>query len=151
MSPGDAVVWSIGYALVCVTFWWIVSALRAFLGGWHSLARRYPATEMTVTGEVRYSTGMVGLARYVCELTVSVGPAGVGMRLSLPIQVFHPGIFLPWFAITRFEQGRRLWRGDHVRLEVGLDLQPIRFEGRAARLVGAAWLAWQASSTRPAA
>ena len=141
------------FPVFLVTFWCAICALIAFIGGWQSLARRYRGEPTTIIGQVTFGSCQLGYMRahYNNCLSITVGPGGVGLKVLMPFRILHPSLLLPWSEIASCERWRSFGLFDRTRLRLVGGGPPIVLWARAARLVGDACGATQASTTRPAA
>ncbi|HVD05371.1 MAG TPA: hypothetical protein VNB89_05120 [Gemmatimonadaceae bacterium] len=123
-----------------VALWCVVCAILAFVSGWRSLARRYRGEPATVIDKVTFGSGQLGNwgAHYNNCLSVTVGPAGVGLKVLLPFRILHPSLLVPWQEIVACERWRTFGMFDRTRLRLVGAGPPIVLYGSAARLVGEA-------------
>ncbi len=86
-----------------VVVWCGIIALLSFKGGWHALAKLYPAQSQT-PGESFWFTSMaLGVGRapvtYSNVLFIDLSPEGIGISILLPFRIFHPRLLIPWMAV----------------------------------------------------
>ena len=83
--------------------WGVIMALLSFKGGWHALAKLYPAQSRT-SGESFWFTSMaLGVGRapvtYSNVLFIDLSPEGIGISILLPFRIFHPRLLISWMAV----------------------------------------------------
>ena len=149
-SPDVLPLW---FPVFFLALWFAISAIIAFVGGWHTLARRYRGEPTTVVDRVTFASGQLGVMRahYNNCLTVSIGPSGIGLKVLFPFRFFHPPLLVPWEDIAACERWRTFGLFDRTRLRLVGGAPPVVLSGRAARLVGAACGVTQPSRTGPVA
>ncbi len=86
-----------------VVVWCGIIALLSFKGGWHALAKLYPAQSQT-SGESFWFTSMaLGVGRapvtYSNVLFIDLSPEGIGISILLPFRIFHPRLLISWMAV----------------------------------------------------
>jgi hypothetical protein len=91
------------YPLFFVAIWMGACVAVAMLAGWPALAQRFratgsPAGQMYffVSGAMR--TGFLPLGYQKC-LTITVGEAGIRIRMLFLFRVLHAPLLIPWSAI----------------------------------------------------
>lgn len=144
MSPGGTAALAMVLALAIATL--IVTLAR--LGGWTTLAERYPGRTRPAKVARRFGYGVFrGWIGYNGGLVVGSDTEGLDLRaMPVILSLCHPPIFIPWREITRTETRSR-WFGTGYALvtrrapEVDFALRPGTFEAvranaKSARVAG---------------
>lgn len=101
-----------GFPVVFVAAWLAVGVVLSWMGGWRSLAVRYPDPGAVEGQRFRFVSGYVGrgmrAARYRSVIDVVVGERGIRVSILLPFRFLHPPFFLPWREIESVEREQRL-------------------------------------------
>jgi hypothetical protein len=99
--------------LLFVALWLGVSALLSHLGGWASLAKRFPANGPIggepfwfVTGSL---AGNVIPVRYASCLFVKVNSDGLGMSIFFPFRFKNPPFLIPWSSVRSVKERKVLF------------------------------------------
>ncbi len=83
--------------------WCVILALLSFIGGWHALAKLYPAQSQTPGESFRFTSMALGAGRapvtYSNVLFIDLSPEGIGISILLPFRIFHPRLLIPWMAV----------------------------------------------------
>jgi hypothetical protein len=148
MSPaGVAVTVAVVVAILGPIAMVILFSLFARLGGWATLAERYPGRPRPARVACRFGCGTFrGWIGYNGGLVVGSDGDGLDLRAMPVILSFtHAPIFIPWGEIARIDKQSR-WFGDCYGLvtrrapEVDLALRPGTFAAvrAAARSAGVA-------------
>jgi hypothetical protein len=91
----------IGFPLVFIGFWIVVTRLLSRLGGWGRLAERYAAGGLPDDGRIlRRVTGMFGMTRYSRVLTVITTDTGIYIDIRRIYRSGHPPLFIPFSAMV---------------------------------------------------
>jgi hypothetical protein len=132
-------------------FWSAVIASVSLIGGWHTLAKRYPREETTfriggASGDVQkfgWTTLKMGPKLFPTNygncVTVTLSDDGLGLNVMLPFRPMHPPLLIPWSAIQGCELGKELLLFDRAVIQVEGLANPIRIYGRAARGIQSYW------------
>jgi hypothetical protein len=91
------------YPLFFVAIWIGICVAVAMLAGWPTLAQRFratgsPAGQMFFFASGSMRTGFLPIGYRNC-LTVTVGEAGVRIRMLFLLRVMHAPLLIPWSAI----------------------------------------------------
>ena len=93
--------------------------LLATLSGWRQMARQFRQRGPIESGQVRtWQSGRIGWVNYNNCLKVSIGPAGIGLKMMPPFNLFSPPLLLPWSALSEPRARKILWN-EVVQFEVG--------------------------------
>ncbi|WP_193214079.1 hypothetical protein [Luteolibacter marinus] len=108
----------IGFMLVFVGMWVGVCLLISRIGGWSTVAARYPADAVPAGETFRMQSASFGGANYSSCLTITASPAGLHLEVLVPFRPGHRPIFLPAAVIKRAKIRKILWTR-MVQFEVG--------------------------------
>lgn len=135
--------------LLLLGFWCAIIALVSALGGWHRLARMFPAEQTSFRisdpDAARYYFASMSMGppyfptNYGSCLTIAVGNAGIELRVALPFRFLHPPLLIPWNAIECCERDRYLWCFQCTRLQLISVPHPLCIYGRAAQDIYDRW------------
>ncbi len=117
------------------------------LGGWASLAERYPAQEPFSGPCWNFQCGQFRwFASYNNCLTVGADPRGLFLWILWPFRVGHPPLFIPWADIS-VSRKKVLWI-NQVKFLLGHETRiPLTISDRLAeRLRSAAGASWPVES-----
>jgi len=89
----------IGAVLGFAAIWCVTIFLVARLSGWHRLAELYPATEPPAGRVFRWQAARIGWSDYNGCLTITVGPAGLGLSVLWLFRPGHPPLLVPWSSL----------------------------------------------------
>ncbi len=127
---------------------WIVIAfyLDAQLGGWHSLAAKYPRLDkQSAGGHVLWPSAVElrnGGSRYP-GLTVITSQIGLGLKMPYPFRIFYGELFLPWKDVIAYRERGRLWDEVHLTFTAVPDV-PVTISSDLAdkilNTVGPVWV-----------
>lgn len=132
------------FALFFIVAWLGTCALLSLMGGWSRLASEFRARADARGESFRFASMSLGTglfpARYRNALTVTVGPAGIGLSVNFLFRLLHPPLFIPWPAVESARAERSLFvSGTAVYLR-GFDKR-LFFRGRAGRKILEAFIA----------
>ena len=121
-----------------VLVWAGTCTMLSFMGGWHRLAARFPASS-DIEGE-KYRFASMSLSsghfpvRYNNSLSVTVGRSGLVLSVLFLLRVMPPPLFIPWSAVETVRP-ERFWlvSGTAVYLR-GFDKR-LLFRGRAGKKI----------------
>ena len=104
---------SVPYFFALFAIMWLgICTLLSRLGGWHTLAKRFPIYPMR-PGRSYYAASMwMGSplpASYSGCIRIRVSPDGIGLRIWPMFRVGHPPISIPWSAVSGCYQKRHLF------------------------------------------
>ena len=136
-----------GFVLVFGLIWTGVLTLLSRMGGWHALAREFPATgriqdensKMHRWCSARFSL----LVNYNNSLTLIVSQRGLYMRTNMFLRFAHRPILIPREAVIDFSTGSALlFTSTKITLQRKNDRAPtvITFYGRGLAPTLAQWL-----------
>ena len=135
-----------GFVLVFGLIWMGVLTLLSRMGGWHGLAREFPATgriQDTNSKMHRWcSARMSFLVNYNNCLTLIVGDRGLYMRTNIFLRFAHRPILIPRDAIVDLSTGSKLFfSSTKITLRRNNDATPnlITFYGRGLAPTLAHW------------
>ena len=98
------------FLVVGVPFFCAISGLLAFVAGWPSLARRFPATHQPPGEELTSQVYGVGGVRENGVTVLVVSPEGLFLRAIVFFRVGRRPLLIPWGAIESATPGRFRWR-----------------------------------------
>ncbi len=138
--------WGLILVVLAVALVWLGSAAAAsWYGGWSSLARHYadsPARPRRSGERFRFAAALMGddglAVSYAGSLDVTVGDAGIGLRIGYPQRWFSPPLFIPWSAVAGVEARRTAISSDAAIRLHGRD-KLIRLRGSAGQCVLETW------------
>lgn len=120
----------LGFLLLFALAWVATLYWLSQRSGWRSLALRFSARRGDLTGE-RHAHIVAALGRelgapvhYQGAISLTLNPAGFGLRAAWPFRPFAPALFVPWQDV------------EHVLPRVGAfrSLAVVRTEARAVHL-----------------
>jgi hypothetical protein len=82
-----------------VVIWCVTLSLVARFSGWGKLAELYPAAEPPAGRVFRWQAGRIGWSDYNGCLTITVGPAGLGLAVLGLFRPGHPPLLIPWSSL----------------------------------------------------
>lgn len=150
------------WAVLFLCFWSLVIALMSLLGGWHYLAKAYPAEETTFriagdrTGKRFRWTSLVMGPRYFPTnygncVNVVVSDLGIRIAVTPLFRSLHPPILVPWSAIESCNLGRQMLLFTCATINVSRVNNALKFYGKCAEEIDRVWstrvTGSQASST----
>jgi hypothetical protein len=89
--------------------WCAISLLLSRVGGWHRLARAFPARGRPQGTRFSVQSGKVGMVNYNNCLTIYVSPDGLYLSVWPVFRIGHPPLFVPWDDISNPRTRRFLW------------------------------------------
>jgi hypothetical protein len=106
--------------LLLVPAWFLFLVwLLATLSGWRRMARQFRQQGPIEGGQLRtWQSGRIGWVNYNNCLSVNIGPAGIGLKIMPPFNLFAPPLLLPWSALSEPRARKILWH-EVVQFEVG--------------------------------
>lgn len=141
----------VGFPLFFITLWLFVMAILSTLGGWRSLAGRFPA--VPAPAAQRFTWVTASLRRHLIPvgyrncMNVQLGDHGITLSVPWPFRFMHPPLTLPWSQVEGCEQKLSpLWTRVQLRVRDG---GTILFTGRAGTAVLEAWQARGAAAAVP--
>jgi hypothetical protein len=146
LGPWLFVFW--GLAFLC--FWSLVVAMISFVGGWHTLAKTYPAEETTFriasenTGKQFRWTSLVMGPRYFPTnygncVNVVVSDLGIRVAVTPLFRTLHPPIQIPWSAIESCTLGKQMLLFKCATTNVTDVKNPLKFFGKCAEEIDRVW------------
>jgi hypothetical protein len=129
-----------GFAIFFVTLWCVISFFISFLGGWHSLSRRFkkqsePYGETKSAGPLFYRVQMRFRANYGNIIRLTAAEDALYLSILFFFRVGHPPLRIPWNEI-QFGRAKFLWL-KFVVLTLGNEENiPMRISERMARKLG---------------
>ncbi len=122
--------------------WGVIMALLSFKGGWHALAKLYPAQSQT-PGESFWFTSMaLGVGRapvtYSNVLFIDLSPEGIGISILLPFRIFHPRLLIPWMAVDDCKS-EKFWLGTYTAVYLSKPKTRLLFGRRLGKRVNEYW------------
>jgi hypothetical protein len=131
-----------GFPVVFVAAWLAVGVVLSWMGGWRSLAVRYPDPGVVEGQRFRFVSGYVGRgmrsARYRSVIDVVVGERGIRVSILLPFRFLHAPFFLPWREIESVEREQRLLE-TRVTVRLRHHWSGLMLTGPAGQAIVAAW------------
>ena len=124
MESGTNTAMIVVFVLVAFPFFftamWVgVTLLMSLIGGWGRVAKHYPAAAKPEGGrELRYVTGMFGMARYKHVLTVITTDEGLYIENRFVFRPGHPPLFIPFSAVIR-PRKQTLFFWEYVAFDIG--------------------------------
>jgi hypothetical protein len=116
--------------------WCGIFCLLSFLGGWHSLAKKYQNREKTSGKSFQFVSGGVGRGffpvSYRSCLSVKFNAKGVALSIFPLFRICHPNLFIPWNAVADCRR-ERFWFINCTAIYISSPQIQIRLTGRAAR------------------
>lgn len=107
--------------LLIIVAWLFACAMISLMGGWHRLAEKFRSASESHGEKIRFASMAIGTglfpARYRHVLSVTVGPAGIGLSVIFPYRLLHPPLFIPWSAVES-AQRERSWLVNHVAVNI---------------------------------
>ena len=103
MSDGSDLLWIVP---VFVVGWMLVSGLVAVLGGWSTLARRFPLPDHRGTVHEHFgwrSLSLNYITSYRSCVNITLTELGVVLKTTLLFSAFHKPIFFRWTDISNPE------------------------------------------------
>ena len=103
MSDGSDLLWIVP---VFVVGWMLVSGLVGVLGGWRTLARRFPLPDHQGTVLEHFgwrSLGLNYITSYRSCVNITLTELGVVLKTTLLFSAFHKPIFFRWTDISNPE------------------------------------------------
>lgn len=97
------------FVVVFPTIWCGVVLLLAWIGGWHALAKAYPARIAPHGHAFPSVSGRVGIVSYRHTLSVHVAPEGLFLSTAIFFRIGHPPLLIPWQAIHSQRRVSFLW------------------------------------------
>ena len=135
-----------GFVLVFGLIWTGVLTLLSRMGGWHGLAKEFPATGRIQGADTKMhrwcSARLSFLVNYNNCLTLIVGERGLYMRTNMFLRFAHRPILIPREAIIDLSSGSTLlFRSTKITLQRKNDATPnvITFYGRGLAPTLANW------------
>ena len=135
-----------GFVLVFGLIWTGVLTLLSRLGGWHGLAKEFPATGRIQGSDTKMhrwcSARFSFLVNYNNCLTLIVGERGLYMRTNMFLRFAHRPILIPREAIVDLSSGSTLlFKSTKITLKRKNDATPnvITFYGRGLAPTLANW------------
>lgn len=136
-----------GFVLVFGLIWIGVLTLLSRMGGWHGLAKEFPATGRIQGPDSimhRWCSARLSLfVNYNNCLTLIVSERGLYMRTNIFLRYAHRPLLIPREAIVDFSAGSTLlFRSTKITLNRKNDVAPkvITFYGRGLAPTLANWL-----------
>ena len=132
--------WALVFPVLLLGLWVLISVWASFLGGWHSLARRFrsftpPYGEVKTAGPFFYSVYARYWSQYSSVIRLSATQDALYLSVLFPFRAGHPPLRIPWNEIS-FAQTTLLWNR-YVVLTLGDEEQiPMRISQRMARNLG---------------
>ena len=100
-----------------ITLWCGVSLLLSKLGGWSSLAARFPATSTPFGEKFTFAAAKIGGVRYRGVLTAVKAEQGLFLSVFAPWRLGHPPILIPWTELKN-PQPKKLFGTDWLDVSV---------------------------------
>ena len=136
-----------GFVVVFSLIWMGVLSLLARMGGWHGLAREFPASgkmDGTNSKMHRWCSARLSLfVNYNNCLTLIISERGLYMRTNIFLRYGHRPLLIPREASVDFSAGSTLlFRSTKITLKRKNDVAPkvITFYGRGLAPTLANWL-----------
>lgn len=98
---------------IFVAGWIVISSIISFLGGWFSLAKRFPLPDDSGIVLQSYSWRSLNLnylAGYSGCVNMKVTDSGLILKTSLLFSIFHSTMFLPWPNVSDLELKKGLFK-----------------------------------------
>lgn len=92
-----------------VALWCAICVALSFMGGWHTLAQHYRATQPFSGRRWYLRSASMSPANYGGVLTFGANTEGLFISVLLPFRLGHPPLFIPWSEIESTEQYRQLF------------------------------------------
>jgi len=128
---------------LAVAVWVAILNVLARIGGWATLAERYPAAGAFDGDRWWFQNAQLRWrVNYGGVLTVGASPRGLYLSVLLPFRIAHPPLFIPWTDITVSER-KGLAAGYfefRFRRAPGIPLRVMERLGR--RIAASAGWAW---------
>ena len=99
----------LGFPFVFAAFWCFVLMIISFVGGWHSLAGTFRATQPPSGRKFSGESGRLGWANYNGVLTVYVSQEGLYLSVMVLFKPWHPVLLIPWSAIHEIKSAKFFW------------------------------------------
>lgn len=136
--------------LAFLGIWCVVSSMISFLGGWWSLAKKYPAEETTFwiadagnERRFRWTSLTMGPpyfpSNYGNCINVVVDDRGIEIRVMWMFRLMHPPVRIPWDAIESCETARFFLIYRQAIVGINNVSHPIRFFGKCGDAIDEAW------------
>jgi hypothetical protein len=153
--------WEMWFFAIAIPTWLAVMVgalyLDAKLGGWRSLAERYPCPSKQPLGGQTWWAETVILANGGSEYRgfVSITANQVGMTIRMPVMLrwLYPNIFLPWKDATVIRERGWLWDEVHLTFATVPDVRvTIRatLADKILAAVGPVWIESKVIERQPA-
>jgi hypothetical protein len=116
--------------------WLAICCFLSFIGGWHTLAKRYRST-MSISGKL-FSFASMGLGHgffpvsYRSCLFVRLDSTGIALSVFPLFRFFHPKLLIPWSAVSDCKR-ERFWFMDCTAVYVSEPQTRMLFRGRLGR------------------
>jgi hypothetical protein len=92
--------------------------LDAKLGGWHSLATKYPCpTKQPLGRETCWGESAIfanGASGFKGILAITANTIGMRIRAPFPLRLLYPDLFLPWEDVTAVRERGVIWDKVHL-------------------------------------
>jgi len=115
---GSQVFLALGAVFLWATFVFGAIYLDAKLGGWHSLAARYPLhRSLNIEGQTWSCQSIVlanGGSGYRGILTLTTNSIGMAICAPFFLRSIYPDLFLPWKDVTAVRESGWLWDKVHL-------------------------------------
>lgn len=146
LGPWLFVFWAV--AFLC--FWPLTIAMVSLVGGWHQLAKKYPAEETTfrIAGEnngkrFRWASLVMGPSYFPTNyghcVNLVVNDLGTRMAVTPLIRTLHPPLFIPWSAVESCTMGRELRFFTCITVNVSGVKNALKFYGKCAEEIDRVW------------
>ena len=139
------------FLLLFAIFWCGIMAFISFIGGWHELAKSFPAEEniFRITsrneGERFRCASMTMGPKYFPTnygncLTIDVSREGIGIRIWPVFRFLHPPLLIPWLQVEGCVRENFLLIFTRTALSLNTQRHALRFSGRAGKAIFEEWL-----------
>jgi hypothetical protein len=121
--------------------------LDAKLGGWWSLADKYPCpAKQSVGGRTWWVETVIlenGGSAYSGLLTITANSIGMRIRAPIMLRLLYPDLFLPWKDVTAVRERGWLWDKVHLTFSAVPDVPVTIWATLADKIlayVGPVWI-----------
>ncbi|MDA1208883.1 MAG: hypothetical protein O2904_02515 [bacterium] len=90
----------IGFAIL----WIGICNAMAYMSGWKSLARKYPALNKPMQKRYFMQDMKIRWATYKNGITIRTGPEGIYFSMFPVFRFGHTPFLIPWYMITKYEK-----------------------------------------------
>jgi hypothetical protein len=121
--------------------------LDAKLGGWHSLASKYPCDPKRKSDGRKWRGRTISLANggsgHHGMVTVTANQQGMMLQMMIVVRWFYPNMFLPWKDVAAVRERGLIWDRVHLTFSAVPDVPVTIHASLADEILATVGRVWQ--------